>query len=451
MKRVPVLSLIVLGALAPRAVAGGSAEAGLARGIPGFPCYRSVQETFAALDGLAARFPALATRLDIGDSWEKSRDPGRGHDLVVLRLSNQGVVGPKPRLFISSALHARELATAELSLRFVEWLAERHGLDPDVTWILDHHEIHVLVLANPDGRVRAERGNLWRKNTDADYCVDPAGIGVDLNRNFSFAWACCGGASNDPCNERYRGAAAATEPETRAIQAYLREIFPQRRGLDAAAAREAPGLMLDVHSPGRLVLSPWGFAGIPPDGPALRRLARKLAFFNGYTPIRAVELYVADGTAADFAYGELGLAAIGLELGNSFFESCSAFEDSVWPENLPALLYVAKAARAPFALPAGPDTLDVRVGPRVVTAGARAMVTARIDDTRFSGLDGTEPAQPIAAAAAFLDVPPWSDPAAAVPLAAVDGAFDQPAESVWGWIETRGLALGRHLVATVGK
>jgi hypothetical protein len=36
-------------------------------------------------------------------------------------------------------------------------------IDPNITWLLDHHEIHLLLHANPDGRKQAESGKYWRK------------------------------------------------------------------------------------------------------------------------------------------------------------------------------------------------------------------------------------------------------------------------------------------------
>ena len=54
-------------------------------GIPQFPCYRSVEETFAVLQNLAAAYPALTELIDIGDSWDKSTSGGpAGFDLQVL-------------------------------------------------------------------------------------------------------------------------------------------------------------------------------------------------------------------------------------------------------------------------------------------------------------------------------------------------------------------------------
>ena len=40
-------------------------------------------------------------------------------------------------------------------------------------------------------------------------------------------------------------------------------------------------------------------------------------------------LYQTDGTTDDFAYGALGVPSFTIEFGNSFFQACSTFEDSM--------------------------------------------------------------------------------------------------------------------------
>ena len=74
----------------------GTLQIGTAVGatIPGFPCYRTVEETYATAEALVAANPAIASLLDVGDSWEKVQGQG-GYDLRVLRLSNDAVPGPK--------------------------------------------------------------------------------------------------------------------------------------------------------------------------------------------------------------------------------------------------------------------------------------------------------------------------------------------------------------------
>jgi carboxypeptidase T len=441
----PLAALFLSGFVAPLVSPAGST------GIPGYPCYRTVQETYDALGAIATEYPHLATLIDIGDSWEKTLDPTGGHDLIVLRLTSDATPGPKPRLFVSGGMHPRELAPAELALRFAEMLASRYGADPDVTWMLDHQEIHVLALANPDGRIKAEQGLSWRKNTDAAYCDLADEHGADLNRNFPYAWGCCFGSSGVECNEQYRGPNPASEPETQAIEAYLTALFPAPHVPGGLSGPDASGMLVDLHAYGALVLRPWGFNGTPPDVDALRRLGRKLAYFNGYKPEPAYALYVTDGTAIDFAYGQLGIAAYVFEMGGTFADICPTFEGRIAPENLAALLYAARVARAPFALPAGPDAVEVDVRPHQVAPGTRVLVTAVVDDTRFSRVNGQEPSQPIAAAEAFVDRPPWTDGSSPIPLAATDGAFDTSVETVNGIVDTSGLSLGRHLLFVRGR
>ena len=153
-------------------------------------------------------FPNLASWIDVGDSWEKTTTGGSaGYDMQVLRLTNADVPGTppagftgKPRLFVTSAIHAREYTTAELMTRFAEYLVTNHGVDADATWLLDEHEIHLMLQTNPDGRKQAETGLSWRKNTNENYCCPTStSRGADLNRNFEFQWGCCGGSSGDRC------------------------------------------------------------------------------------------------------------------------------------------------------------------------------------------------------------------------------------------------------------
>ncbi|MCU0304341.1 MAG: hypothetical protein MUC56_09830 [Thermoanaerobaculales bacterium] len=429
---------------------------GQTEGIPGYPCYRTVEETFAAAQALVAARPDLASWVDVGDSWEKTTPGGApGYDMMVLRLTNDAVAGTppagfagKPRLFVTSAIHAREYTTAELMTRFAEHLVANHGLDADATWLLDEHEIHLMLHTNPDGRKHAEGGASWRKNTNESYCSPTSSSrGADLNRNFEFQWGCCGGSSSDPCYDTYRGPSPTSEPEVSAVQAYARSIFPDQRDPDlgAAAPADATGLYIDIHSYSELVLWPWGFTGTATgNGTALRTLGRKLAFFNGYEPDQAIGLYPTDGTTVDFAYGDLGVAACLFEVGTWFFEDCADFESTIYPDNLAALLYAAKVVRTPYLTPAGPEITGAAAAVTVVPPGDPVTVLATADDTRFNGSNGTEPTQPVASAALYLDIPPWQLGATPIAMTAVDGAFDAPVEAVTAAVATPGLADGRH-------
>ncbi len=419
-------------------------------GIPGYPCYRTVEETYADLSALAADHPDLAQWTDIGDSWEKTQPGGAaGYDIYALVLTNRNIPGPKPTFFLMAAIHARELTTAETAARFAEYLVNNYGSDPEVTWLLDFTEIHIVPQVNPDGRKMAEAGLYWRKNTDNDDgCTSYPDYGTDLNRNSSYMWGGAG-ASTDPCSETYRGPAAASEPEVQAIQNYVAGIFPDQRGEDPndPAPLDATGTFITLHSYSQLVLWPWGF-DYPeaPNHTQLQTLGRKFAYFNGYDPSQSSDLYPAAGTTDDWAYGDLGVAAYTFELGTAFFQSCAYFENTVYPDNLPALLYAASTSRRPYQTPAGPDTLDLTVTPTSTLPGASITITAQADDTRYGTLGGPEPSQDVTAARFSIDTPSWVTGTLTYPLQPADGAWDSSVEAVVGQFDPSalGLAPGRH-------
>lgn len=422
---------------------------GQTAGIPGYACYRTVEETYQDLEALAAGHPDLVSWVDIGDSWEKiNGTPGSGYDLHTLILTQKSKPGLKPVFFLMGATHAREYATAEMATRFGEFLVERYGQDPDVTWLLNSSEIHILPVQNPDGRKLAEQGFWWRKNVDNDDgCASYPQWGTDLNRNSSFKWG-VPGASAYACDQTYRGPAPVSEPETRVLQAYLSGIFPDQRG--PADQDPAPltsmGTFITLHSFGELVLWPWGWTkALPPNATSLQTLGRKFAFFNGYTAEQSVGLYPTSGTSDDWAYGELGVAAYTFELGTDFFQDCASFENTIYPQNLEALLYAAKSARRPYQDPAGPDVLAVSLSPSSIAQGGEVLLTATADDGRYPNNSG-EPVQNIAAARFSLDTPSRTAGALSQSLQVTDGAFDQSMENLQAWIDTKDFPPGQHLV-----
>lgn len=417
--------------------------------IPGFSCYRTVDQTYADLQALAAAHPDLVSLIDIGDTWEKQMN-GQGDDILVAKITRLADTFPKSKLVIMAAMHARELATAEAATRFAEYLVAGYGVDPERTWLLDHREIHIIPQLNPDGRTRAEAGQLWRKNADNAFCANSSSRGVDLNRNASFLWSGTGASAN-ACSETFRGPSAGSEPETQAIEAYLAQVFPDQRGgnLTDPAPADAEGIFFSLHSYGEMVLYPWeAITSAPPNQTALRTLGRRLGFFNQYTVCQTCFPSTA-GTTVDEAYGEYGVAAYTFEVGNDFFEPCTNFENPIWPQNREAFLFAAKAARRPYQEPAGPAAINVALS--AAQTATPVTVTARIDDTRyFSGGQGTEPTQAIAAAFFTVDTPPGPG-VPATPLAPVDGSFNTSAENVTGTLDPAGLTPGRHLVYVYGQ
>lgn len=375
---------------------------GVSGTIPGFACYRTVDATHSALAALATAFSDRASWVEIGETWQAGAGSEPGDSIFALVISNTNSPHAKAPLVVFAAQHARELATAEIATRFAELLLENPADDPDIDWLLDHREIHIVAQANPDGRRRVEAGaQMWRKNHNESAC--PSGNlsftwpGIDLNRNSSFLWGEF--SSGNACAQTYRGPALASEPETQAIQSYLASVFDVQRpanDLISPAPSDAEGVFISLHSFSELVLFPWeGLGGQnennAPNHNGLAILGRRFGFLNDYAVGRQL-LPPAGGTTVDFAYGDFGVAAYTFEVGTSFTQPCASFESTVWPDNRDALLLAAKAARRPYQAPAGPEITALETD---FSDGA-LRVSGSADDSRyFSGGANEPPADPV--------------------------------------------------------
>lgn len=455
-----------------------SSATAISQGIPDFSCYETVEETLAVAQDLASSYPELATIIDIGDSWKKTQGLG-GYDLLVLKITNSAIQQNKPVLFIHSAMHARELTTAALTLDFAKQLLTQYGKDPDISWVVDYREIHILFHMNPDGRKMAEAGFDKRKNTNTTYCSgNGLRFGVDLNRNFGAFWNAGGfdpayaNASSAACAITYRGPFGSSEPETQAVEMYVRSLYPDNRGPNDtdAAPDNTQGLHIDVHSSGGDILYPWGHSYLaPPNQQALATLARKIAIFNGYEPKPANGIYLLDGNSESVSYGELGIPQLTFELGTKFRETCALYEEKIKPDNLQALLYAAKISQAPYQLPAGSDMINLAsFGDAYgrVNIGDSALLAATAIDSRYQRgvqvlldqfnqpvLSGSglrqfetvqEPFEQVMAAEYSIDIPPTEAGALVYSMAAKDFLFDESEEQVQANLTVSGLVPGQH-------
>ena len=438
------------------------------RSISGYSCYKTVEESYTAMNQLTANKPALASTSNIGSSWLKTRGSG-GYDLKVLRLTNSATNSSrpnKPAMVLTGGVHPREYAPVELVTRFGEWLVNGYGTDAEATWLMDNYVFYFVLQSNPDGRKKAEAGQSWRKNANnTNGSCSASTFGVDLNRNFPFQWSSgSGGSSGNACAETYRGPSRQSEPETQALVrliagtqgasgTYSGGIFPDLRadGASSAAPDTYTGLYIDIHAYGQLVMWPWGYTGsAAPNGNALRTLGRRVAYHNSAKPQTISQLYTADGSSVDTIYGLLGTPSLAFELGSSFFESCSSFDSTVLPRNLAALKYAARNLSAPYRYPSGPDSVSVSTSSGNVSAGTPVTITAVIDDTRFNQTNGTEAAQNIASAKVYIDTPPWAAGATGTAMSASDGSFNSTRETVTASVATSGLSAGRHIVYVQG-
>ncbi len=106
---------------------------------------------------------------------------------------------------------------AELMLPAIEGVLKQHDD------LLDEVSIAAIPVVNVDERERLVNGVPWYLRTNAN--------GVDLNRNFPADWDMVeygyGLDSSDPDSGTYRGPSPASEPETKAVMAFLQERLLQ--------------------------------------------------------------------------------------------------------------------------------------------------------------------------------------------------------------------------------
>lgn len=380
--------------------------------ISGFPCYRNIQGMYtlmASLERKASSIKNLNVKVtDIGDTYEKTVNQNNGYDMLALKITGDGVAAKgwsteKGIVFITCGIHAREYSPPELCARWAESLVDGYGTDTEITSVLDHTEVHLILESNPDGRAIAEtnRAVYQRKNTRPGSFCSERTRGVDLNRNFPFKWG-GSGSSGYQCSQVYRGTSPGSEPEVKAIMQYAESVFPEsQRKSDPLEDMNEPypeystvGFYIDIHAYSDLIIWPWTHANnrVTANEESHQSVARKLKSFNGYAlagPGQPDWLYAADGVTCDYFYGNLGALSLVYELGSTFYQDCQTFENKIHPDNIPGFMYVAKISSKPYHLTKGPDVINHNI-PKVIDydSNPNLQFTATVSDSKLSAGPG---------------------------------------------------------------
>ncbi|KAA2250965.1 carboxypeptidase [Solihabitans fulvus] len=337
--------------------------------------YHTVNAQYAHLDQVATQHPDLATNVTYGKSWRKNRGLTGGYDLraicITKKKSGDCALNPnsaKPRFFLMSQIHAREITTGDVSWRWIDYLVNGYGTDSTVTSLLNSTELWVVPIANPDGVDIVQKGGnspiLQRKNADylnGNNCGVSAysQAGVDLNRNTGSHWD-TSGISHDPCSQVYDGPRSDSEIENTALEGLFRNLYPAVRGSgnSAPAPPDTKGVMITMHSDASMVLFPWEYDYTVHTGndAALRAMGKAMGSITGYQYGQAGEiLYNASGGTDDWTYDKLGVASFTIEVGDNTGRGCSGFTPRFscqasffWPKMKPALVYAAQHALTPY-------------------------------------------------------------------------------------------------------
>lgn len=272
---------------------------------------RTVEELVIA----QAIYPELVKLVDIGNSWEKSQHIA-DRDMWTVKISdNVESEEDEPEVLIMALHHAREIITPMIVLDFMNTLLSGYGSDPYLTYLVNHRQIWLIPIVNPDGLEYVFNTDLWWRKNRRDN--GDGTFGIDLNRNYGFNWGWDNsGSSANPRAETYRGTAAFSEPEIAAI----RDFVTSRRFRAS----------LSYHSYGNWMIYPWGYTfQTTPDHDSFAALADSLVAYNNYFPGLSFQTvnYPVNGDSDDWLYGEQTdknkILALTPEVGNQFHPDTS--------------------------------------------------------------------------------------------------------------------------------
>jgi carboxypeptidase T len=310
--RFPSAAPSVVAALIAAFVGTVAAAIPAAAAEPNFPAkdsrYHNYPEMIATIDQAVAAHPAIVRKLSIGQSYQ-------GRHIWAVKISdNVGTDEDEPEVLFDALHHAREHLTVEQALAILRWMTNGYGSDARVTRLVDRRETWIVFMVNPDGGQYDLTGSPyrgWRKNRQPN--AGSSHIGTDLNRNYDYHWACCGGSSGSTASLTYRGPKPFSAPETRVVRDFIKSrVIGGRQQITAA---------ITFHTAGEEILWPYGYTttDIPADmtrddHAALVGLGRRMAAKNGYRPMQSSSLYITDGDEIDWAYGRYRIFMYTFEL-----------------------------------------------------------------------------------------------------------------------------------------
>lgn len=372
--------------------------------VPGFNCYRNLDSILQSIQNLSSEYSGLVQVSTIGNSW-------KNQPIQLIKITNRSISEDKPRLVLLSGLRGNAFAPVELSLRFAEELLAGYGENKDSTWMLDHLELHMILLANPDGRLKAETQApagpeyiTWQNNTH-DTCSTRK-IGVRLNHNFPYDWIA---SEVGPCDPAYSGETAASEPETQAVMAYLQDL----------ANQPEPILLLHLDSYKNEMLSPF-LSNPTADNPHLNdlyTLAEKITYNTLSAPVPQGDLnhQSSYGTLIDYAYGTLEIPSLVFNMGDplagGYTSFCWYFEDHLFEQNMAALFRALKVSADPYHQCYGPEFESLEVSQNL-----HSILLEGSANDFTSWHNGADVYSQVKSVQFSIDLPPWHPQATLNPV-----------------------------------
>jgi len=281
--------------------------------------YKNPDEIEDFVKDIHARHPDITELKIIGKTLE-------GREIFAIKISDNAKVDElEPAILVNGMHHAREVMTPEITTDMVEYLTSNYGSNSEVTHWVNNTEIWIIPMFNLDGNNKMWNGNsMWRKNARDEH-------GVDLNRNYPHGWNSCNGSSSMEGAQDYRGASAASEPETQAMMSFVASIKPV--------------FNISYHSYSEIVIYPFGCRPLKtPTGEEVQAIGAEIGKKLDYKPGTAWELlYNADGGDIDWMYVEHQVIPFVIEVNSSwqgFHPGFAKWRDKTVLRNRPGWQYL---------------------------------------------------------------------------------------------------------------
>ncbi len=253
--------------------------------------FYTLAEVIQQLDSMRLQYPSLITGKDSIGRTEQNRP------VYAMRIGSFRSDG-KPEVLYTSLHHAREPQGMMSVLYYMWWLLQNYGTHPEATYLVDNRQMYFIPVVNPDGydynrQSSPSGGGMWRKNRRPN---TGGSFGVDLNRNYGpfYMWnAPNGGSSTSPSSDTYRGTEPFSEPETRAVDAFMRS-----RNIRTC---------FNYHTYSNLLIYPFGYLSREStDSLLYREWAFDMTGENRYTSGTDQQTvnYSTRGNSDDYMYGD---------------------------------------------------------------------------------------------------------------------------------------------------
>lgn len=259
---------------------------------------------------------------------------GQSLDGREIWYADVGDANAERQIFISAGIHGREYLTPLLAMEMVEKALRQNETGNCL--------FRVVPMVNPDGISISQKGMNGIRSEELKAKVQSifetdyreyqsyrdsyatqeeylkhwkanAG-GVDLNRNFPIdEWNSVLTGISHPSSQKYKGSAAASEPETRAMMALIESL-------------SNPVCVISLHSQGELLYWDCGQTG------ELRRtngnLVQKIADLTGYSVFD--RFTSPDATLDDWATLNQGIPSVNIETGKGKIPLPLESFDEIW-------------------------------------------------------------------------------------------------------------------------